>query len=71
MVTVIELDSIDAIKQHGNLFNSSSAWIQRTFGSDIKHIYSGIDCGTIQLVNGDCVDYWRDDSGKFEFHDAK
>jgi len=67
---IIELDNMAAIKEHGNLYDTAPAWIQRMFGNNLNHIYQGVECGTVVLKNGDSVDYWRNNQGKFEYHKA-
>jgi len=63
---IIELDSMEAVKKHGNLWHTFPAYIQRTFGNKAEIIFSRLDYesgkteGTIRANNGDCFDiFWN------------
>ena len=56
---IIELDTIQTVKKHGNLYHTARVFLRRQFGH-YTTIFTGPDCGTIRDHEGRSWDYWYD-----------
>lgn len=66
---LIEIDSYDAAKLHGNLWDNHSNTITRAIGRGWSSVYVGDQCGTVRDRDGNYFDWWITD-GRTEIRPA-
>lgn len=62
MATIIELDSIDTVKAHANLWNTPNNQLRRAVGR-FRTVHVGERCGTVRANDGKYWDWWVGEDG--------
>ncbi len=69
MIEIIELDSIQTVKEHAPLWNTLDNWIARKIGK-VEYVFSCHNMASVKDTLGNYWDVWKNDAGEWEKHKA-